>query len=380
MEIQKGIKPKVLMVLHFPPPVHGAAMVGEYIKKSNKLNTGLDLKFINLSTSSKIDEIGKRGFGKWSRFLQIIFETFKGIFRYKPDLVYITLTTSGVGFYKDAVLALLVKLFGVKVIYHLHNKGVESNSDHFFNKLLYQLVFRKSKVILLSQKLFKDVEKFVKREQVFICPNGIPDIPYRSNIEKGNSILFLSNLIESKGVLVLLESCELLLKRNIEFTCNIVGGIGDITENNLKRLIETKGLQKHVNYLGKKYGNDKKEIFESSKIFAFPTYYEKECFPLVLLEAMQYALPIVTTSEGGIEDIVQDNHCGFIVPKKDSKALADKLNILLEDSELAIKFGGKGREKYMDQFDLEKFELRLLQILRNTSQQEKIKQKIFEKV
>lgn len=378
--MQKKVKPKVLMVLHFPPPVHGAAMVGDYIRKSDTLNDEFNFKFINLSTSSKVDEIGKRGLRKWLKFFTILFQTLGSVLQFKPSLVYFTLTTSGVGFYKDAMIALVVKLFRVKVIYHLHNKGVKLNSDYFHNKWLYRLVLRKSKVILLSEKLYWDVEKFVKRDQVFICPNGIPDISYDLNIKKNRTILFLSNLIESKGVLVLLDACEILLKEGLEFTCYIVGGEGDITENHLNRLIETKGLKNHVSYLGKKYGNDKKKIFETAKVFAFPTYYEKECFPLVLLEAMQYAVPVVTTNEGGIEDIIQDGQCGFIVPKKNPKALAEKLAVLLNDSNFSEKMGRQGRRRFENEFDLRIFERRLAEILKKASNQDKLNQQIFEKI
>lgn len=359
------------MVLHFPPPVHGAAMVGDYIRKSDTLKKELDLKFINLSTSSKIDEIGRRGLLKWLRFFQILLKTLITVIQFKPGLVYITLTTNGVGFYKDAILAIMVKLFRVEVIYHLHNKGVDLNSKNFFNKFLYRLVFKKSRVILLSERLYWDVEKFVSRNKVYICPNGIPDISIKLNLKKDRSILFLSNLIESKGVLVLLDSCELLLKNNIDFSCNIVGGEGDITENDLNKLIENRGLKNHVRYLGKKYGDDKKQIFESAKVFAFPTYYEKECFPLVLLEAMQYSLPIVTTSEGGIEDMVLNGQNGFIVEKRDSEALADKLIILLNDTDLATNIGKKARDIFENEFDLKTFELRMLEILNKASNQKK---------
>ena len=64
--------------------------------------------------------------------------------------------------------------------------------------------------------------------------------------------------------------------------------------------------------MGRKYGEEKERLFRESDIFVFPTYYDIECFPLVLLEAMQYGLPCVNTDEGGIRDIVV-NDSGFTV-------------------------------------------------------------------
>jgi len=57
--------------MHYPPPVHGAAMVGQYIKESKLLNESFNCKFINLSTSRTVDEIGATGIRKWVRYLAI---------------------------------------------------------------------------------------------------------------------------------------------------------------------------------------------------------------------------------------------------------------------------------------------------------------------
>ena len=53
------MKPKILFILHLPPPVHGSSMVGQYIKDSKIINTSFVAQYINLSTSKTVDEIGK---------------------------------------------------------------------------------------------------------------------------------------------------------------------------------------------------------------------------------------------------------------------------------------------------------------------------------
>ena len=58
------MKAKILFILHYPPPVHGAAMVGQYIQESNKINNVFEGRYINLGTSRSIDEIGKGGIKK----------------------------------------------------------------------------------------------------------------------------------------------------------------------------------------------------------------------------------------------------------------------------------------------------------------------------
>ena len=111
-----------------------------------------------------------------------------------------------------------------------------------------------------------------------------------------------------------------------------------------------------VTYLGVKYGSDKEQCLKEADIFVFPTFYDKECFPLVLLESMQYGLPIATTSEGAIPEIVEEGVNGFIVPKKDAQALADKIEYLIKNPEIAQQMGKNGYEKYMNNYTLEIFE------------------------
>ena len=121
-----------------------------------------------------------------------------------------------------------------------------------------------------------------------------------------------------------------------------------------------------VRYLGKKYGEGKKRIFSEVDIFVFPTNYPNECFPLVLLEAMQYGLPCVTTDEGGIKDIVVKDS-GFTVHGKKPEELAvvtaDALETLIKSAELRIRMGETGRKRVEELFTEVVFEKRIKDIL-----------------
>ncbi|RKN79767.1 glycosyltransferase family 4 protein [Ulvibacterium marinum] len=358
---------KILSVLHYPPPVHGAAMVGQYIMESKLINDSFDLFYINLGTSTSVHEIGQGGWSKIKRFLTILKQTFEHLQRHKPQLVYITLTASGAGFYKDAFIVLLAKWFRKKVVFHFHNKGVSRKQTRWWDHLLYKMVFRKSEVILLSEHLYYDVKKYVPKERVHFCPNGIPP---NMKIEHGQRIctgpvrlLFLSNMIESKGVFVLLEACRLLQKKNLQFHCTFIGSQGDIEIDQFHNRIKNLGLDGIVEYAGRKYGIDKEEAYAKSDIFVFPTYYPNETFGLVNLEAMQFSLPIVSTFEGGIPDVVKEGETGFLVEKESPEALAKKLELLIRNPELRMKMGRAGRKRYEEHFTLEAFETRFHNIM-----------------
>ena len=107
-------------------------------------------------------------------------------------------------------------------------------------------------------------------------------------------------------------------------------------------------------------------MFERADIFVFPTYYSNECFPLVLLEAMQHGLPCVTTDEGGIRDIVV-NDSGFTVHRSSqgelAKETADAMEKLITDAELRTTMGKAGRTRLEEMFTEEVFEKRMKGLL-----------------
>ncbi|WP_298881806.1 glycosyltransferase family 4 protein [uncultured Polaribacter sp.] len=290
---------------------------------------------------------------------------FKILFLNKIDKVYLAPSVSKKGLYKDYLTILILKVFKVKRYYHLHNKGVSKRKKSKILDLLYKSFFKNAKVVLLSEKLYDDVKDFVKKDDVFICPNGIKD-EYNFNKKENKNIfniLFLSNLIESKGVFILLEACKILKDKNINFLCNFVGGEGDISKEIFNLKVQELNLQNNVTYLGRKYNNEKKEIFLNSDVFVFPTFYHNETFGLVNVEAMMYSLPVISTDEGGISDIIEDGKTGYIIEKKNSKVLAKKIELLSKDHQLRKMLGENGRKRFEDKFCFEIFEEKMIEIL-----------------
>ena len=362
------MKNKILFILHLPPPVHGSSVVGKQIFDSEKINKKYNCIFINLSTSNGVDKIGKISLDKFTLYFEILFKIIKTLLFQSFDKVYLAPTVSKGGFYKDYIVYFILFLFNKKRIYHLHNKGVSKRKKGTVLDFLYRSFFKNAKVILLSERLFQDVEEFVNKEDVFICPNGIEDevgCINRKQKEKKEqlNLLFLSNLIISKGVLVLLDACEKLAQSNVNFICNFVGGEGDISKEFFNKKVKELKLENNVFYLGKKYDKEKKDIFLKSDIFVFPTFYHNECFPLVSLEAMMYELPVISTDEGGIADIIVNNKTGFVVKKEKVNALVEKILLLIKDKELRVSMGKNGRNRFEENFSDQKFEETLCNIL-----------------
>lgn len=360
----------ILFVLHLPPPVHGASMVGQYIHDSMPVNKSFDCHYVNLTTAASLEDIGKGGLGKLWAFCKKLREIRRTIKRVKPDAVYVTPNSAGGPFYKDFVVTELCKWWsGKKVILHFHNKGVSTRQGKWLDNLLYKRFFKGAEIILLGKPLYDDVKKYVAENKVHYCPNGIPS----SNITERQAklqyaiphILFLSNLLISKGVLDLLDSLIILKDKNIPFICDIVGGeTAELNAQKLNQEIAKRGLTGGAFYHGKKYGKEKDEYLCKADIFCFPTYYYNECFPLVLLEAMQYGIPCISTNEGAISCIIDDNITGLLVKKQSIVQLADKLEMLLTNGPLRQQMGMAGREKFEHGFSLERFEQRFASVIK----------------
>ncbi len=360
------LKPHILFILHLPPPIHGAAVMGKYIHDSQLVNETFECRYINLAMARNIDDVGAFKFHKIGTFLKLLCNIRKEVKAFRPNLVYITPNSKGGAFYKESVIVEMLKRMGCKVVAHFHNKGVSEWQHRWYNDILYKAYFNNMKVILLAEALYSDISKYVDWKDIYLCPNGIPDV-HRVDATSGHKndiphILFLSNLIESKGILVLLDALQILKDRGMSFVCDVVGDeSAEINTACLHEEVTNRGLDNLVVYHGSKYGDEKESFFRKTDIFAFPTY--RECFPLVLLEAIQQGVPCVTTTEGGIPEIIEDGVTGFIVPKRQPEPLADKLEQLLADEFLRKQMGIAGRQKYEREFTLPVFENRMVDIL-----------------
>ena len=339
-------------------------MMGRQIQESAVVSASCQASFINLSASSTLREIGRRPWQKAAFVIRLLREVRRELRRCKPDLVYVTPTSTLPGFIKDYLVVRLVRKAGVRVVVHFHNKGVSSRQDRWLDDRLYRSFFKGTDVILLSRSLYPDVRKYVPENRLHICPNGIPDLPHVRVEHTGFRFLFLSNLIPTKGILVLLEACRVLKEKGRRFQCEFVGaGTVGMEADKFVEIIRSMGLEGMVVYSGPCYGEEKVKALARSDAFVFPTFYPYECFPLVLLEALSMELPVITTREGAIQDIVEDGVDGILCQQQDLSGLVRAMEYLLDHPDKAREMGSKGRERFLGQFTSRCFESNLLSIL-----------------
>ena len=333
---------KILIIAQVPPPVHGASLMNEKLIYSDKINKLFCLNIVKLSFANDIADIGFLSFRKVNLMFKYFFKILLKLLVFRPNIVYFTITPTGNSFYRDVIFISLIKLFNPKIILHLHGKGIINNySKSKTNKFLYNFVFKSSYVISLSEKLLLDIE-YIKSKKKFIVNNGIEISKNQSSVNQSSKnkntdklqLLFLSNLLISKGIMTFLESIALLQKENKVdsnlYYVTIIGRNAEITSVEINDFIKKNNLI-NINYLGPKYDDDKEKILNEKSILVFPS--KNDAFPLVILEAMKYGIPVISSDEGGISDIIIEEKTGFIIEDINAEKIVNKVKYLIETPE-----------------------------------------------
>ncbi|EDQ01563.1 glycosyltransferase family 4 protein [Shewanella benthica] len=367
-------KTKLLCILHRSPPMHGAAQVGDFIASSDKLKSNFDCKYITIKSSNTIADIGKISIKKIYYIVELYFKIFFALITFRPDKIYFTASVRGIAFYRDLLLSSLWKLYQlfttVDVYYHYHTKGV----DEFVtvcdrNLKLTNIFLKKVNLILLTPMLRGDFEKVNSFHKVLYLPNGVDSISDDNEIDlmlesKFNkprklNLLYLSNMIKSKGYYHVLELAKKKNDKSIQY--HFAGGWQTKEDEKLFfNFIENNNLSENVTFHGFVNGSEKAELLQQASLLIFPTRYRFESFGLVVIEALSYGVPVIATDEGSIPFIL-DESCGVIIDDTDklSEALEQAEHNLL-NKETALYC----RQRYLNNFSLEQFEINLIEVLK----------------
>ena len=205
-----------------------------------------------------------------------------------------------------------------------------------------------------DQDLFYYYKVSKPENSVFIKGSGIDlnDFVYVPEPDADvMKVLFTARMVKEKGVVDLIEAAELLRKEyegKVQFL--LCGKLSDNPKAIKKEELEALCDGKYIQWLG--HRDDVKELLRQCHIVAFPSYY-REGVPKSLIEATAIGRPIITTNSIGCKDTVEDGINGFLIPVKDSHALAEKLKILIEDSTLRQRMGRESRRIAEREFSLD---------------------------
>lgn len=166
--------------------------------------------------------------------------------------------------------------------------------------------------------------------------------------ETGTRLLFVGRLAGVKGVPVLLQALARLKTQHPALQLTL---IGDGPERpRIEAEAKALGLGDNTRFLGYQSQDAVAEALQQSDLFVLPSF--AEGLPVVLMEAMAAALPVVTTRIAGVPELVQDGESGLLVAPGDVDALSTALETLVSDPKRRARMGRAGREKVCAEFDI----------------------------
>ncbi|WP_394886697.1 glycosyltransferase family 4 protein [Clostridium butyricum] len=252
------------------------------------------------------------------------------------NIVHIHLSERG-SFFRKLIVVLICKVFGKKVIIHLHGADFKEfyNNNKYLQRVIKKMFLIADSVIVLGTSWNDFIKGIDQSINTIIIRNSVEIREEKVNYDGINiNILFLAVIIKRKGIFDFVKVASNIIndnelkKYNLKF---IVAGSGK-DEKEVKKYIKDGNLQSYFRLEGWVSGEKKIEIIKKCQLFVLPSY--NEGLPLSILEAMSYGLPVISTTVGSIDEVVIDNLNGYTVKPGDINKIQEKIKMCIKDSEL----------------------------------------------
>ena len=339
-------------------PVATAALEAGYDVTIVSEDTGVSHKIREAGLKTINLPINKAGTNMKDE-IKTLFFLYKLFRREKPDIVHLvglkTMLWGSIACRLAGVKAMVSAVCGLGVLFD--EKHAQSFMTQAILKVM-RITHHKKRLRVIFQNnddkgIFQDAKIVNDSQCAFTNGSGInlQNYDYTPEPTEGPiKIIFTARMVEDKGTLVLIEAAKKLeteYKGKIQFL--LCGGLDTNPNGITKEMLESRCDGEYIQWLG--HRKDVLELLKQSHIMAFPSWY-REGLPKSVIEAEAIGRPIVTTDSVGCRDTVIDGKNGFLIPIKDSNALADALKKLIDSKELRETMGKNAREFAVNKFDI----------------------------
>lgn len=327
---------KILIIGPFPNPITGQSIANETLYNGLQ-EKGYEVDFIDTNFSKILTDKKKQGKFDLNKILIVLKKSLaecKKVIFDRNDVIYMTPGASYLGIMRFTHYIILSIITRKKYYLHIHNgsfKKIHESQKGFFKKALEYLIKKSAGIIVLGDSLRVMFQGIILENKIFVCENGVQDEfvaseeEIRDKLERCSKdskkrVLYLSNLMEEKGILDLLKTSGKFSDEEIEF--NLAGAIEPSLEKIVKEYLER--YPKKIKYHGIVRGKQKKKLLLENYIFILPSYDEGQ--PISILEAYTNGCAVITDeSIGGIRDIFGDDKNGLNCQSKDVESICNSI-------------------------------------------------------
>ncbi len=338
------------------------------------------------SEKTRVRKSGDLDFNRVLEYITVSFKFIKVVFFNPNSVIYLTVSQSTAGFLRDFYFISIGKLFSCKIVAHQFGGNF---GNFYYNKNIVlrnfiKLTYRKVNKIIVEGDFSKSNFSFLNSnfKNVISLPNGLPEkelgLANFKNYRSGDKfqILYLSNLIISKGYLDVLSAINILInQRKIFVHCSFVGkfinAVDDPIDSDLTKCksfffeyISRNNLENFVSYSESKLGLDKQIEFQNAHLFILPSYYINEGQPVSVLEAISYGVVPLITNYRLMPQMINENS-GMFVNKQDPECIADKIEFFINNPDVYNSFSKSSISHFNNNFTSEIYLEKLLKILQN---------------
>ena len=365
--------PRWLLVGDLPPPEHGSALSFQTLCRELG-RRGYRCRVIDLSRH-RDSAPSRMSWARSAEMLGVLWRFLAGLVE-RHRRIYIIISQSRAGFVRDMLMVWSASLFGCAVVVHVRG----GNYDGFYRRqsrpwrfLIRATLRRTRRIIALSERL-RGMYEFdpVVLGRVVVVPNGPPTaLPGKARTWTPAAIrtvrlLYLSNLIQSKGYAHVLQAAALLrqesaLRFELVFAGRFMRSADDDValssadaERRLLARIEAEGLGGMVRYAGAVSGDAKWRLLEASDILLLPTNYRHEGQPVSIIEAMAHGCVVIATDYRAIPDMVVDGATGVLVEYGQPRQIACAVRHIAADAERYTAMSQAAVRRYRERFTQER--------------------------
>ncbi|MFZ1701745.1 MAG: glycosyltransferase family 4 protein [Pyrinomonadaceae bacterium] len=349
-----GIKPpRILMVgTHLTKTRGGISTLITEILNS-RLSSDLQIRYIE----SQAEDFGK--FGKAVLALKSITRFAWDCLTKQPSLTYIHLG-SNASLYRESIFIYVGKILGKRVIGHFHAGDVSlylprqrKLAQHFIRNALNSC----DELIACSQESARQLRILAASPRITVINNAINTDGFdvtsanteKTEVEAPTRILFVGAMGKLKGERDLLHAIATASNAGANIKASLLG----YGAKSLGNLAAELGISTLIEHIGPVPFAERIQFFLRADIFVLPTY--AEAMPISVIEAMAAGLPVISTTVGGIPELITDGVNGILVEAGDVKALTDKILTLCRDKPMRQTLGNNALQSARTDLDMKEY-------------------------